>query len=117
MTNDLKNLFSEFKQYLRLEKRFVLLSVAEKGTVIISLLIIVAVLLVLFSIAIAFMLMGLAHYIGFAIHSLALGYAAVALIALLLMVCFYALRVRLVINPLAAFMRHLFASTTQQMPK
>ncbi|MCF0188267.1 MAG: phage holin family protein [Bacteroidaceae bacterium] len=111
MSGEIRNLFSELKNYLRLERRFVMLSVAEKVTVILSMLIIVAVLLVLASIIVVFLLVGLAHYIGSVIGNVAMGYALVALCAFVLLCVFYAFRTTLVVNPLARFMCNLFAST------
>lgn len=115
MTNEFKDLFSELRQYLRLEKRFMLLSVAEKTTVILSIVFITTVMLMLGSVMISFLLVALANFIGDCLGSTALGYLTVALITLLLMLVFYALRTTLVINPLAYIMRNLFASTTDDV--
>lgn len=115
MTNELRSLFSELKQYLCLEERFVLLSVAEKGTVILSMLIIIGVLLVLASMMVAFLLMGLAFYLGRELQNVALGYCCVAGIAVLLALVFYSLRTTIVINPLARLMKSLLTETTKEV--
>ncbi|MCF0182831.1 MAG: hypothetical protein HUK01_00645 [Bacteroidaceae bacterium] len=111
MATELSKLLAEVKDYVGLEKRYALISVAEKGTVILSMLIIVCVLFVLASIAVAFLLMGLANYIGELTGSVAMGYAAVALIIVVLTAIFYAMRTQLVVNPIARMMHHLFVKT------
>ncbi|MCF0193989.1 MAG: hypothetical protein HUK00_02250 [Bacteroidaceae bacterium] len=112
MTSDLSKLLAEFKDYVSLEKRYALISVAEKGTVIISILLIVWMLFTLASIATAFLLLGLANYIGETTGSMAIGYATVAILTIVIISLFYAMRTRLVVNPIARMMRRLFVTTT-----
>lgn len=100
-------LFLEFKKYLELQKEFIKLDAAEKLTVTLSTILIVAVLLLLGSIVLLFLTFALAYYLGDALGSLPVGFGIIAALVLLLTVIFYVNRNRMVIQPLARFMINL----------
>lgn len=100
-------LFLEFKKYLELQKEFVKLDITEKLTVILTMMLVVAVLLMLGSIALLFLTFALASYLGDLLDSPALGFTLVAAIVLLLIFIFYFNKNRMVIQPLARFMTQL----------
>ncbi len=113
MFSDRKNiegvgrLLLEFKKYLELQKEFVRLDAAEKVTVILSVVLIVAVLLLLGSIVLLFLTLALAHYLGDVLGSPSLGFGLISAFVLLLAVVFYFNRDRMVVQPMARFMTRL----------
>ncbi len=100
-------LFLEFKRYLELQKEFVRLDAAEKMTVILSAILIVAVLLLLGSIVLLFLTFALAYYLGDLLGSLSLGFGLISAFLLLLAAIFYSNRNRMVVQPMARFMTRL----------
>ncbi len=100
-------LLLELKKYLELQKEFVRLECSEKMTVVFSAALIVAALLLLASIALLFLTFALAHYLGAALGSLALGFLLVSAFIFLLAAVFYLNRNRMVIQPIARFMTRL----------
>lgn len=101
-------LFLELKNYLELQKRFVMLDAAEKLTVLLSAVAIGAVALILASMLLLFATFALAYYIGDLLHSLPLGFALIAMFLGVLLLFFYINRNKFVIQPLARLMASLF---------
>lgn len=106
--DSLHKLFMEFKRYIELQKEFVKLDTAEKLTVIFSVVITVAVVLILGALVLLFLTFALAYYIGNALGSLPLGFGIISACILLALFIFYANRNNWVIQPLARFMTKLF---------
>lgn len=100
-------LFLEVKKYLELQKEYVKLDAAEKLTITLSTILIVAVLLLLGSIVLLFLTFALAYYLGNVLGSLPIGFSIIAAFVLLLAAIFYLNRNRMVIQPLARFMTKL----------
>lgn len=107
----LMNLFSELKDYLKLERRFAMLTLAEKLTVLLSVVIIVVVLILLATQVIMYLMLAMAETIGAAVGNRGLGYLIAALLIAVQMGVFYAMRTKWVVNPIARFMKNLFNST------
>lgn len=103
----ISKLFLEFKKYLELQKEYVKLGAAEKLTVMLSAIVVVAVLLIAGAIILLFLTFALAYFLGDAIGSLPAGFGLIALFVLILTGIFYANRNRLVIQPLARFITQL----------
>ena len=101
-------LFLEFKNYLELQKEFVKLDAAEKATIILSMAVIVAVLLLLGSIVLLFLAFALAYYLGEMLGCFPAGFGIAAAILLVLAAIFYINRNRMVVQPMARFMTRLF---------
>lgn len=107
-TESIKKLFLEFKRFFELQKKLLVWNTAEKLTVLTATLTIVAVMLILAALALLYLTFALAYYIGDVTNNLPLGFACVGGILILMMGLFYALRNRLVIQPLARFIAELF---------
>lgn len=106
--DSMQKLFLEFKNYLELQKKFVMLDAAEKLTVLLSALAVGAVVLVLSAILLLFATFALAYYLGDLLHSLPLGFAIIAAALCVILVFFYVNRNKFVIQPLARLMADLF---------
>ncbi len=100
-------LFLEFKKYLELQKEFVKLDATEKITVILSVAVAVAVVLLLGSIVLLFAAFALAYYLGGVLESLSLGFSLIAAFIAIVAFIFYLNRDRLVFQPIARFMARL----------
>lgn len=107
MNNIIKQLFSEFRAYVDLEKRFVALSIAEKATVLLSAIAITAVLMVAGLSVLLFAGLALAYYISEETGSIAVGMLCTSGIIFVLTIIFYMKRTAWVINPIAKFMTSL----------
>lgn len=106
--DSMQKLFLEFKNYLELQKKFVMLDAAEKLTVLLSALAVGAVVLVLSAILLLFATFALAYYLGDLLHNLPLGFAIIPAALCVILVFFYVNRNKFVIQPLARLMADLF---------
>ena len=107
----LQDITNEMRACLSSERKFVMLTLAEKLTVLCSFIVILAVILLLGAQLVLYLMFSLAEYVGAEVDSLAIGYVVSAGVTLLLILLFYVMRTRWVINPIARFMTHLFNST------
>lgn len=103
-------LFLEFKKYLELQKEFVKLDATEKTAVVFSAALIVAVILLLGSIALLFFAFAMAYYLGDVLESLSLGFCVIGAAVVIIALIFYSNRNRMVIQPIARFMANLILS-------
>ena len=103
-------LFLEFKKYLELQKEFVKLDATEKTAVVFSAALIVAVILLLGSIALLFFAFAMAYYLGNVLESLSLGFCVIGAAVVIIALIFYSNRNRMVIQPIARFMANLILS-------
>ena len=103
-------LFLEFKKYLELQKEFVKLDATEKTAVVFSAALIVAVILLLGSIALLFFAFAMADYLGNVLESLSLGFCVIGAAVVIIALIFYSNRNRMVIQPIARFMANLILS-------
>lgn len=107
-TESIKKLFLEFKRFFGLQKKLLVWNTAEKLTVLLAAMAIVGVMLVLAAMALLYFTFALAYYIGSITDNLPLGFACVGGILVVMLAAFYALRNKLVIQPLARFIAELF---------
>lgn len=103
-------LFLEFKKYLELQKEFVKLDATEKTAVVFSAALIVAVILLLGSIALLFFAFAMAYYLGNVLESLSLGFCVIGAAVVIIALIFYSNRNRMVIQPIVRFMANLILS-------
>ena len=103
-------LFLEFKKYLELQKEFVKLDATEKTAVVFSAALIVAVILLLGSIALLFFAFAMAYYLGNVLESWSLGFCVIGAAVVIIALIFYSNRNRMVIQPIARFMANLILS-------
>ena len=103
-------LFLEFKKYLELQKEFVKLDATEKTAVVFSAALIVAVILLLGTIALLFFAFAMAYYLGNVLESLSLGFCVIGAAVVIIALIFYSNRNRMVIQPIARFMANLILS-------
>lgn len=104
----IKKIFLELKKYIGLQKKLLMVSTAEKLTVLLAATAIVVVMLVLAALALLYFTFALAYYIGSVTDNLPLGFACVGGVLVLALAAFYAFRNRLVVQPLAKFIVELF---------
>ena len=109
----IQKLFLELKNYLTLQKKFLKLDTAEKLTVLLSAIAITAILLLLGSMILLYLTFALAYYLGDVMGSLPLGFSAIAVSLLLVLLFFYFNRKKYIIQPIARFMANLFINSTQ----
>ncbi len=104
----MKKLFLEFKKYLELQRKFFMWGVGEKLTVLLATLAISVVVIILAALTLLFLTFALAYYIGNITDNLPLGFVCVGGVLVLTLIVFYALRSKLIIQPLAKFIIELF---------
>lgn len=109
-----KRLFLELKNYLGLQKRLLVLSTAEKLTVLLAAIAIVAVVTIVGAMALLYLTFALAYFIGDRTGNLPLGFACVGGTLVVMGLIFYALRDRLVVQPLARFIVTLFHDKSEK---
>ena len=89
---------------------FVKLDATEKTAVVFSAALIVAVILLLGSIALLFFAFAMAYYLGNVLESLSLGFCVIGAAVVIIALIFYSNRNRMVIQPIARFMANLILS-------
>lgn len=109
-----KRLFLELKNYLGLQKRLLVLSTAEKLTVLLAAIAIVAVVTIVGAMALLYLTFALAYFIGDRTGNLPLGFACVGGALVVMGLIFYVLRDRLVVQPLARFIVTLFHDKSEK---
>lgn len=104
------HLIQEVKQYLSLQKEYVLMDTADKLIVILSSVAIAVVCFVLSAMALFFLTFALAHWIGAVTDNVPLGFLCIALFHLAILVLFFRNRNKWIIQPLARAIVRLFVS-------
>ena len=104
------HLIQEVKQYLSLQKEYVLMDTADKLIVILSSVAIAVVCFVLGAMALFFLTLALAHWIGAVTDNVPLGFLCIALFHLAILVLFFRNRNKWIIQPLARAIVRLFVS-------
>lgn len=107
-TDSLQSLWTEVKNYLELQKQYLMMDTAEKLTVLLSAVSTAVVCLVLGAMSLFFLLFALAAWIGQMVGSHGLGFLIMGLFLLLIMVVAYAKRKQWIIQPLARLVVGLF---------
>lgn len=104
------HLIQEVKQYLSLQKEYVLMDTADKLIVILSSVAIAVICIVLGAMVLFFLTFALAHWIGAVTNNVPLGFLCIALFHLATLALFYRNRNKWVIQPLARAIIRLFVS-------
>lgn len=104
------HLIQEVKQYLSLQKEYVLMDTADKLIVILSSVAIAVVCFVLGAMTLFFLTFALAHWIGAVTDNVPLGFLCIALFHLAILVLFFRNRNKWIIQPLARAIVRLFVS-------
>lgn len=104
----IKQLLLESKEYYELQKQILKLDVAEKLTVLLSGLAIAVVCLVLGSLALFFLTFASAYWVGNLLGNQPMGFAAIALLFILIMYIVYLQRNKWIIQPMARLIVKLF---------
>ena len=107
-SNSLQSLWTEIKNYLELQKQYLMMDTAEKLTVLLSAVAIAVVCLTLGAMALFFLLFALAAWIGQLAGNEVLGYLIMGCLLLMLMLIAYAGRKRWIIQPLSRLVVGLF---------
>ncbi|MBP8777563.1 MAG: phage holin family protein [Bacteroidaceae bacterium] len=112
--SSLHGLFEEAKKYVSLQKENLTLGFLEKLTVILSAALLLIVLLGMGMIAAFYFLFALAYAIADSVGGLPISFSIISLGALLIMLCVYLLRERLIIQPICRFLAKLFLPTSEK---
>ena len=104
----MQDLLLETRSYVGLQKKALVVETRDKLSVLLSRLAIAVVCLVLGGMALLFFSFFLAYIIGQALGNVALGFAAVTLLVLLLLALFWYMRVKWVIIPITSMLNNLF---------
>lgn len=113
-SDNLQSLWAEIKNYLSLQKEYLLMDTAEKLTVLLSAVAIAVVCLTLGAMALFFLLFALAVWIGQIAGNEVLGFLIMGGLLLLLMVIAYAGRKKWIIQPLSRLVVDLFVEGKEE---
>lgn len=106
--DNIQQLFFEFRKYLDLQKKYTLLEVAEKISILVSTLILILVVIVLGMMTLFFLSFTLVYILEPLVGGLVASYAIITGIHLLLIGILFLFRKQLIINPLIKFTAGLF---------
>lgn len=106
--DNIQQLFFEFRKYLDLQKKYTLLEIAEKISILVSTLILILVVIILGMMTLFFLSFTLVYILEPLVGGLVASYAIVTGIHLLLIGILFLFRKQLIINPLIKFTAGLF---------
>lgn len=106
--DNIQELFFEFRKYLDLQKKYTLLEIAEKISILVSTLILILVVIVLGMMTLFFLSFTLVYILEPLVGGLVASYAIITGIHLLLIGILFLFRKQLIINPLIKFTAGLF---------
>ncbi len=104
----LRQLFREFKEYLRLQRDYTRLEVTEKLSILLSTLIVVLLAVILGMMALFYISFMLVYLLAPALGSMLAGFGLIAAFHLLLIFLLFAFRKQLIVNPMVRFIAGLF---------
>ena len=107
-SSSLQSLWTEVKNYLELQKQYLVMDTAEKMTVLLSAVSTAALCLALGAMALFFLLFALASWFGQMIGSLFVGYLVMGIVLLLMMVVAFVKRKQWILQPIARRVVGLF---------
>ncbi|MCR5850270.1 MAG: hypothetical protein K6G92_06115 [Bacteroidaceae bacterium] len=107
-SSSLQSLWTEVKNYLELQKQYLVMDTAEKMTVLLSAVSTAALCLALGAMALFFLLFALASWFGQMIGSLFVGYLVMGIVLLLMMVVAFVKRKQWILQPIARLVVGLF---------
>lgn len=106
--DNIRQLIAEVKEYVTLQKDYAKVEFVEKLTILLSTLIMVLIFLILGMVTLFYLLFALAYALEPLVGNMIISFTIIAAISLGLMACFYALRKKLITNPLVRFLANLF---------
>ena len=106
--DNLEALYKELKNYVNLQREYFKLQLVEKLAIIVSTLLLIAVLVILCSMALFYLTYMLAFALEPYTGSLMGSYAIIAAALAVLAIVAYAFRKRLILQPMINFVAHLF---------
>lgn len=107
-SSSLQSLWTEVKNYLELQKQYLVMDTAEKMTVLLSAVSTATLCLALGAMALFFLLFALASWFGQMIGSLFVGYLVMGIVLLLMMVVAFVKRKQWILQPIARLVVGLF---------
>jgi hypothetical protein len=113
--DNFQQLYDDVKKYVELQAEYVKVEFVEKLTILLSALLIVAVVMVLVIAALFYLFFSLAYALLPLLGSLALSFALITGIYVLLIAVFIIYRKRIVINPLVRFLSNLFLKNKEKL--
>ena len=102
---NIRQLFSDFKKYLELQKKYTQLEVAEKLTI---LLILVLLVVILGMVALFYLSFTLAYILDPIVGGLMVSFAMISCLHILLIILLVIFRKKIIINPMTKFIAGLF---------
>jgi len=109
-----QQLYAEIRKYFLLQKEFVKVDFVEKLSILLSTFIILFVVVALIMSTLLFLFIALAYALESLVGSLALSFAIIALFYVFLIVVFYSLRKKLIINPIVNLLAGLFLNKEKE---
>ena len=107
-SDNLQSLWKETKNYLELQKQYLMMDTAEKLTVLLSAVATAAICLTFGAMALFFLLFALASWLGQMIGNMFVGFLIMGIFLLLMMVIAYVKRKQWIIQPLSRLVVGLF---------
>lgn len=105
---NVQQLFSDFKKYLELQKKYTKLEVAEKLTILLSTLILVLLTVILGIVALFYLSFTLAYVLAPIVGGLMVGFAIISCFHILLLALIVVFRKKMIVNPMTKFIAGLF---------
>ena len=106
--DNLQEILIEVKQYITLQKDYIKLDITHKLTVLLSTLILILILVVLGMIALFYLSFTLAYILEPYVGGLTISYAIITGGILIIGLCIYLFRQKVIIQPLTSFFANLF---------
>lgn len=113
-TNNFQQLYEDVKKYVELQTEYVKVEFVEKLTILLSTLIIVTLVLILVVAALFYLFFSLAYTLEPFFGSMAISFAIISGIYVILIALLMIFRKRFVINPLVKFLSNLFLTKTNK---
>lgn len=113
VTDEIRNFFTDSREWLRLEVEYAKLTVAEKFTVLLSTLVLGAVCLLMFIVVLILLSFALVDVFKLFLSS-GLAYLSVAGVLILMIVLVYLLRKPLLLDPIARLVSKLILDSNKQ---
>ncbi len=106
--DNLEALFKEIKKYIELQGQYIKLDLVEKLTILISTLILICVLIVLGMTALFYFSFMLVYTIDSFVNNIIASYAIIGCCILIIGIVIYALRKKIIFQPMVNFLAKLF---------
>lgn len=114
---DYNKLWQSLRSHLKTEIDYTKFTAAEKTSVLLSRILVVALIILVGMAVLLFLSLSLAHVLASAIGSAAAAYLIVAFLLVIVALCIVAFKKQLIIDPVARFVSKLFLSPDDNDPK